>query len=370
MTKKVAIDDENLESVTLNGKAVEEGFALTGDTEATYIIRAVDKAGNVTEYTVYMKPISSITDAISGLTVDHVKSSDSSTISAVERQILGLIDAFDSNESTSDEWNKLTEAAAKCKELNKRIAEVADEITRLTDAVNGYEIDKVTSADQDAAKQGIADIDTLLDCDNLTEAERAALEALKGTALTLLERIAEAKDAAEAEEIKAADGITKDTVKLEDKDVLEKAEKALEDALRDFSGNYTEEEQGNLEAKLETVKAALAAIGNAEKAADEIAKLPNVDDVKLSDKDEVDRVKEIISGMIENEKSMLGKDTLDRVNALAEKIQKLAEEAGKSDTPKTGDTSNPALWSALLIISGGIAVGTVIVSRKKKRSVK
>lgn len=370
VTKKVAIDDENLESVTLNGKAVEEGFALTGDTEATYIIRAVDKAGNVTEYTVYMKPISSITDAISGLTVDHVKSSDSSTISAVERQILGLIDAFDSSESTSDEWNKLTEAAAKCKELNKRIAEVADEITRLTDAVNGYEIDKVTSADQDAAKQGIADIDTLLDCDNLTEAERAALEALKGTALTLLERIAEAKDAAEAEEIKAADGITKDTVKLEDKDVLEKAEKALEDALRDFSGNYTEEEQGNLEAKLETVKAALAAIGNAEKAADEIAKLPNVDDVKLSDKDEVDRVKEIISGMTENEKSMLGKDTLDRINALAEKIQKLAEEAGKSDTPKTGDTSNPALWSALLIISGGIAVGTVIVSRKKKRSVK
>ena len=77
VTKKVAIDDENLESVTLNGKAVEEGFALTGDTEATYIIRAVDKAGNVTEYTVYMKPISSITDAISGLTVDHVKSSDS-----------------------------------------------------------------------------------------------------------------------------------------------------------------------------------------------------------------------------------------------------------------------------------------------------
>mgnify|MGYP007091825364 CR=1 FL=1 len=147
-------------------------------------------------------------------------------------------------------------------------------------------------------------------------------------------------------QIKAADGITKDTVKLEDKDVLEKAEKALEDALRDFSGNYTEEEQGNLEAKLETVKAALAAIGNAEKAADEIAKLPNVDDVKLSDKDEVDRVKEIISGMTENEKSMLGKDTLDRVNALAEKIQKLAEEAGKSDTPKTGDTSNPALWSA------------------------
>ena len=60
VTKRVAIDEENLASVTLNGEAVEEGFHLQDDTEATYVIRAVDKAGNVTEYTVYMKPISAV----------------------------------------------------------------------------------------------------------------------------------------------------------------------------------------------------------------------------------------------------------------------------------------------------------------------
>ena len=60
MTKRVAIDEENLASVTLNGEAVEDVFHLAGDTEATYVIRAVDKAGNVTEYTVYLKPISSV----------------------------------------------------------------------------------------------------------------------------------------------------------------------------------------------------------------------------------------------------------------------------------------------------------------------
>ena len=177
-----------------------------------------------------------------------------------------------------------------------------------------------------------------------------------------------AKDAAEAEEIQAADGITKDTVKLEDKETLEKAEKALEEALRDFGGNYTEEERKELETKLATVKEALAAIGNAEKTADEIAKLPKVDDVKLSDKDEVDRVKEIIDGLTDNERSMLGKDALDKVNALAEKIQRFAEEADKSDAPKTGDTSNLALWSALLIISGGVLTGTIAIGQKKKRS--
>ena len=35
-------------------------------------------------------------------------------------------------------------------------------------------------------------------------------------------------------------------------------------------------------------------------------------------------------------------------------------------TPPTGDTSNLALWIALLFISGGAAIGTTVVSRKKK----
>ena len=45
-------------------------FHLAGDTEATYVIRAVDKAGNVTEYTVYMKPISAVKEANSPGTGD------------------------------------------------------------------------------------------------------------------------------------------------------------------------------------------------------------------------------------------------------------------------------------------------------------
>ena len=37
-----------------------------------------------------------------------------------------------------------------------------------------------------------------------------------------------------------------------------------------------------------------------------------------------------------------------------------------SKPPQTGDTSNLALWIALLFISGGAAIGTTVVSRKKK----
>ena len=37
-----------------------------------------------------------------------------------------------------------------------------------------------------------------------------------------------------------------------------------------------------------------------------------------------------------------------------------------SQFPQTGDTSNLVLWIALLFVSGGAAIGTTIVSRKKK----
>ena len=43
---------------------------------------------------------------------------------------------------------------------------------------------------------------------------------------------------------------------------------------------------------------------------------------------------------------------------------------GADKSPQTGDNSNLLLWMALLFVSGGAAIGTTVVSRKKKRSVK
>ena len=370
VTESVTIDDANLESVTLNDEKVGKTFTLAGDTDATYVIRALDKAGNETKCTVTMKPISSITDAVLAITDDNVKSSDAETVTSVEKQLLAVIGTFADSNATENEKAKLTEAAEKCKNLNRRIAEIADKITRLTDAVNGYSLNKVTSSCKADIDKLTADIDTMLAGDNLTDAERAELAALKGMARVLLDRIAAAKDAAESDEITAVDGITKDNVKFADKEALEKAEKALEGALRDFDGNYTEDESKDLEAKLMAVRAALAAIGNAEKAAGEIGKLPSADDVKLGDKSELYRVKRLIAGLSGNERAMLGKDALSKIDALAAKIKKLEEEEEKNGSPKTGDTSNPALWIALLFISGGAVIGVTANNKKKRRSAK
>ena len=44
--------------------------------------------------------------------------------------------------------------------------------------------------------------------------------------------------------------------------------------------------------------------------------------------------------------------------------------AKPTDSPKTGDNSNPALWFVLLLASGGAVTATTIYGRKNKRSVK
>ena len=42
------------------------------------------------------------------------------------------------------------------------------------------------------------------------------------------------------------------------------------------------------------------------------------------------------------------------------------DKSGNTASPKTGDSSNLVLWSALLFTSGGAVIGTTVVSRKKK----
>ena len=369
VTKRLTAGDANLKSVTVNGKNVKINapFDLIGDKDEDYTVVVTDEAGNVTTYTVKMKPISAITDAIKDITEENVRSSDADAIDAVTQQILDIAAGSDEEVIGEEQWNKLTEAAANGKKLQTRMANVAAESERLTDEVTSCEIDKVTSADIADIEPLITDIDALLGGNNLTDAERAELEALRQTVQALLDRIADAKDAAVSDEITTVKDITEDNVTLGDKDALEKAEKALKKALDDFDGNYTEEERKSLNNRLDAVKAALYAIGNAEKAAEEIKKLPSADDVKLSDKDEIERISKIIDALTDNEKALIGEDTLGKLKALNEKLTELADDAKKPTSPSTGDTSDLTLWIALLFISGGVITGATVAGKKKKQ---
>ena len=67
----------------------------------------------------------------------------------------------------------------------------------------------------------------------------------------------------------------------------------------------------------------------------------------------------------QSEVDAMAKAIEDAIAALEKKPA--STKPGTSDkSPQTGDTSNIALWIALLFVSGGAAIGTTVVSRKKK----
>ena len=79
-------------------------------------------------------------------------------------------------------------------------------------------------------------------------------------------------------------------------------------------------------------------------------------------------VKAVVRGKNITEQSEVDKMAKTIEDAIAALEKKTAStKPGTSDkSPQSGDTSNLALWIALLFISGGAAIGTTVVSRKKK----
>ena len=81
-------------------------------------------------------------------------------------------------------------------------------------------------------------------------------------------------------------------------------------------------------------------------------------------------IKAVVRGKNITEQSEVDKMAKDIEDAIAALEKKPAStKAVASDKgPRTGDTSNLALWFALLFVSGGAAIGTMVVSRKKKHN--
>ena len=81
-------------------------------------------------------------------------------------------------------------------------------------------------------------------------------------------------------------------------------------------------------------------------------------------------VKAVVRGkniMEQSEVDKMAKAIEDAIAALEKKPA--STKPGTSDkSPQTGDTSNLALWIAMLFVSGGAAIGITVVSRKKKYS--
>ncbi|WP_075878380.1 hypothetical protein [Merdibacter massiliensis] len=338
-TQNVMVTDENLEAVTLNNKKQDTNtFVLPGNVEDNYTIVATDKAGNKTEYTVAMKPISSLEAILKDLTLENVTSENTDELDAVQ----DIIDSMDLTNATEDERSAVQELESTCMSLISKIDEVAEKIRYLKEAVAGYSLDTVTSSDKDAVislqkdiqglissgnltneeikemqlqyqqcenllqkieeieqmpddleealqnydsssvtsadKESIEQIketiQDLINSGNLTEEEKTKMEELFESCDALLEKITEAKHTGNTENINRVENITAGNVKLEDKENLSAAKEDIENALKNFGNNYTEEEKEELQGKLEQINNALASIEKAESTQNVINALP------------------------------------------------------------------------------------------------
>ena len=247
-TQTVQVTDEHLDTVTLNGEAVDSSFTLAGNVEAdiVYTIVAEDKAGNTTTVTVTMKPTADLSDIVEGIEPGNVSSSDKETI-----------------------------------------------------------------------EDYLDDLNTRLEDENLTDEEKKIIQDLIDDAQDLLDKIDEAEQAVNTENIQQAQDITADNVKPEDKENLEAAKEDIEQALEDYAGNYTEDEKTQLEDTLEQIEEALDVIQRVEEVEESISGLPesvSPDDIEAAE--QINSVKEQYDALSEHGQSLISDEAIDKLNDL------------------------------------------------------
>ena len=304
-TQKVEVTDANLQSVTLNDAPdtfENNQLTLTGNMEAAYTIKikAVDKAGNEREITVFMKPIQSLAEDIAGLTKENVTADDRDAIVAVQTAV-NKVDTEHATDATVAEKNALQDILDRCEELLKKLDEVKREIADVTGAVASYKEDTVKSSDEDNIESLIQHIDSLLDGENLTDSEREALDQARESAEGLLEQItATANEIAAVTD--AVDSYEKDTVKSSDKDDIESLIQRIDSLLA--GENLTDSEREELKQARESAEGLLEQITAT---ANEIAAVTDAvdsyekDTVKSSDEGDIESLIQRIDSLLDGE---------------------------------------------------------------------
>lgn len=175
-TQKAVVADENLESVTLNGVSVDGTIVtLDGNKDAVYTIVATDKSGNITTFTVTMKPISSLAESIDGVNGENVNSSNKDTIEAVKESV-GEVDTSNATDSEKEALSGIDE---RCNELLD-IIDKAQEAIETENIKNAEEIspDNVSKDDREALDNAKADFEKAIEDygSNYTDDETANIE--------------------------------------------------------------------------------------------------------------------------------------------------------------------------------------------------
>ena len=268
-------------------------------------------------------------------------------------------------------------SADNCEVFNLNITITADTATHTQTIAMTYLLADYTKVDAAITKANALNKDNYKDFSAVEAAVKAVVRDKNITEQSEVDAMAKAiEDAIAALQYKDADYTKVDAA-------IAKANALNKDNYKDFTGveaavnavtrgkNLTEQSEVDVMAK--AIEDAIAALqykdADYTKVDAAIAKANALNKNDYKDFSGVEAaVKAVVRGKNITEQSEVDKMAKTIEDAIAALEKKSAStKSGTSDkSPQTGDTSNLALWIALLFVSGGAAIGTTVVSRKKK----
>ena len=336
-------------------KAIEDAIAALQykDADYTKVDEAIAKANalNKDDY----KDFSGVEAAVNAV----VRGKNITEQSEVDAMAKAIEDAIAALQYKDADYTKVDEAIVKANALNKNdykdfstVESAVNAVVRDKNITEQSEVDAMAKAIEDAiaalqykdadytkvdeaiAKANALNKDDYKDFSAVDSAVNAVVRGKNITEQSEVDAMAKAiEDAIAALQYKDADYTKVD-------EAIAKANALNKDNYKDFSG----------------VEAAVNAV---------------VRDKNITEQSEVDKMAKAIEDAIA---VLQYKDAdytkVDKAIAKANVLKKEKPASTKLGTsnkgPQTGDTSNLALWIALLFVSGGAAIGTTVVSRKKK----
>ena len=335
-------------------------------------VNAVVRNKNITEQSEVDKMAKAIEDAIAAL---QYKDADYTKVDEAITK---------ANTLNKDEYKDFSgvEAAINAVVRDKNITEQS-EVDAMAKAIEDaiaalqYKDADYTKVDEAIRKANAMKKDEYKDFSGVEAAINAVVRGKNITEQSEVDAMAKAiEDAIAALQYKGADYTKVD-------EAIAKANALNKDNFKDFSGveaavnavvrdkNFTEQSEVDKMAK--AIEDAIAALqykdADYTKVDEAIAKANALKKDEYKDFSGVEAaVNAVVRGKNITEQSevdAMAKAIEDAIAALEKKSA--STKPGTSDkSPQTGDTSNIALWIALLFVSGGAAIGTTVVSRKKK----
>ena len=271
--------------------------------------------------------------------------------------------------------------ADNCKAYTGNITITADVATHTQTVAMTYLPADYTKVDEAIAKANTLNKDNYKDFTAVEAAVKAVVRDKNITEQSEVDAMAKAiEDAIAALQYKDADYTKVDAA-------IAKANALNKDNYKDFSAveaavnavvrdkNITE--QSEVDAMAQAIEDAIAALQYKDADYTKVdAAIAKANGLNKDDYKDFTAVEAAVNAVVrdkniteQSEVDAMAKAIEDAIAALEKKPA--STKPGTSDkSPQTGDTSNLALWIALLFVSGGAAIGTTVVSRKKKYSVK